>query len=132
MVERISEKIQTADWKSEKHVPVIECPEIFNAGETVEVKVAVGKDISHPNTTEHHIRWMRVYFVPDDSNFAYDIGNFEFNAHGESPAGANKGPVYTHHKVKFMFKTDKPGSLNIISYCNIHGLWESSKRIQVK
>jgi superoxide reductase len=128
MTERISEKIQTADWKGEKHVPVIDCPDKFNAGEKVNITITVGKEIAHPNTKEHHIRWIRVYFVPDGGAFAYDVGNFEFNAHGESAESS----FYTDHEVSFSFKTQKGGSINAISYCNIHGLWESYKMIHTK
>lgn len=44
-----------ADWKKEKHVPVIESPDKVKKGEFFEVKVSLGKEIAHPNTTEHHI-----------------------------------------------------------------------------
>jgi len=131
MATSIAEKIQTADWKGEKHVPVIECKDEVEAGELVNVKVTIGKEISHPNTTEHHIRWVKAYFVPDSGKFAFDLGTFSFNAHGESTSGPNKGPVYTHHDVTFTFKTDVSGTINAVSYCNIHGLWESSKKITV-
>lgn len=131
MAEHISEKIQTADWKTEKHVPVIECKDRVKENEVLNVKVSIGKEIDHPNTTEHHIRWIRAFFIPDGSTFAYDLGLFEFNAHGESAAGPNKGPVYTHHETSFSFKTSKSGTINTVSYCNIHGLWESSKKIEV-
>ncbi len=131
MAQNIGDKIQTADWKGEKHVPAIECADVFKSGEFTEVKVSVGKEISHPNTTEHHIRWIRVYFVPEDGKSAYDVGSFEFHAHGESTAGPNTGPVYTHHEVRFGLKTTKSGTINAVSYCNIHGLWESTKRIQI-
>ncbi len=73
MAERISEKIQTADWKGEKHVPVIDCPDGVGAGEKVDITVTVGKEIAHPNTTEHHIRWIRVYFVSEGGKSAYDV-----------------------------------------------------------
>ena len=128
MAERISDKIQTADWKGEKHVPVIDCPESVGAGENVSVTVTVGKEIAHPNTVEHHIRWIRAYFVPEGGTFAIDVGNFEFNAHGES----TDNPIYTDHSVSFSFKTTKGGSINAVSYCNIHGLWESKKNIRVE
>jgi len=123
---------QSANWKEEKHVPVIECPDSVKAGEMFQVKASLGKEISHPNTTEHHIRWIQLYFKPDDEKFAYHIGNFEFSAHGESTEGANEGPVYTNHSVVVEFKTNKPGTLVAASYCNIHGLWENSKKIEVK
>jgi len=128
---RICDKIQEADWKKEKHVPVIDCPDTVKADEWVDVKVSLGKAVDHPNTTEHHIRWVKAFFSPEDEKFTYDLGKFEFSAHGESTAGANEGPVYTHHEATFAFKTAKPGTLHAVSYCNIHGLWESSKKVAV-
>jgi len=127
----LGQRIQTADWKKEKHVPVIECPDQVGAGEFFEVKVSLGKEIAHPNTTEHHIRWISLYFHPEGGTFTYDVGRFEFNAHGESAAGPNQGPVHTHHQVTTSLKIDKPGTLHALALCNIHGLWEGSKEIGV-
>ncbi len=127
----LSEHIQHADWKSEKHVPVIECPDKVNADEVFEVKIGLGKEVPHPNTTEHHIRWIDLYFHPDGEKFPYEIGHFEFNAHGESTNGPNEGPVYTHHQVVVSMKTAKSGTLHATAFCNIHGLWENSKDINV-
>ena len=129
MAEKISEKIQTSDWKTEKHVPVIECPDKVKAGDWVPVTVTIGKAVAHPNTTEHHIRWIQVFFCPEGEKSAYDLGRFLFNAHGESTEGANAGPVYTHHAATFSFKTAKAGTVNAVSFCNIHGLWESSRAV---
>jgi superoxide reductase len=84
------EVYQTADWKTEKHVPVIECPDQVKAGELFTAKVAIGKEVAHPNTTDHHIRWVCVYFLPEGEKFAYEVGRFEFSAHGESTEGADK------------------------------------------
>ena len=53
--------IQSGDWKGEKHVPVIEAPEEVASGEAFTVTVSVGKEIPHPNTTEHHIRWIKLF-----------------------------------------------------------------------
>jgi len=131
MPESIGEMLQTADWKQEKHVPVIECPDTFKEDEWTNVTVTIGKEIGHPNTTEHHIRWIRAYFTPEGGKFAYDLGSFEFNSHGESTKGPNEGPVHTHSMASFMFKTKEPGTFNAVSYCNIHGLWESKKEISV-
>jgi len=125
-------KIQHADWKNEKHVPVIEAPERVAAGEVFEVKASIGKEIAHPNTTEHHIRWITLYFHPEGDKFTYEVGRFEFSAHGESVQGANEGPVYTHHAANAYLKIEKPGTLHALSYCNIHGLWESKQEIGIK
>jgi len=125
------ELFQTADWKTEKHVPVIECPDKVKSGELFPVKVTVGRQVAHPNTTEHHIRWISVYFHPAEEKFAYEIGHFEFSAHGESAAGPNQGPVYTNPEVTASLKVNKPGVIYATALCNIHGLWQSAKEIQV-
>jgi superoxide reductase len=126
----IGEYYKTADWKTEKHVPAIDCPAQATAGETVTATVTVGKEIAHPNTTAHHIRWISVYFKPEQGN-VYQVAHVEFNAHGESAEGADTGPVYTNPAVTVAFKLSQPGTLIATSLCNIHGLWESSQAIKV-
>jgi len=127
----MADRIQSADWKSEKHVPVVECPDEVKAGEFFDVKAALGKEIAHPNTTEHHIRWITLYFQPEGEKFTYQVARMEFTAHGESAKGPNEGPVYTNHTVTASLKTTKSGTILAVSYCNIHGLWESSKDVKV-
>lgn len=129
---KVGQLYQTADWKSEKHVPVIECPDSVASEEMFDVKVSIGKEIDHPNTTEHHIRWIRLFFKPDGDNFAYHVGSYEFSAHGESTAGADKGPVYTHHSVGASLKIKSSGTLFATAFCNIHGLWEDVKPVKVE
>ncbi len=128
---KMGEMYQTADWKSEKHVPTIECPESVKAEELFNVAVAIGKEVAHPNTTEHHIRWIQLFFKPDNDKFAYQVGSFEFTAHGENAEGPNKGPVYTHHAATASMKIKSSGTLLATAFCNIHGLWENSKPIRV-
>jgi superoxide reductase len=128
---QLSERVQTADWKGEKHVPVIECADNVNANDFFDVTATLGKEIAHPNTTEHHIRWISLYFHPDGEKFTYEVGHFEFNAHGESGKGPNEGPVTTNQSVTASLKIAKPGTLHALAYCNIHGLWESTKEIKL-
>jgi superoxide reductase len=128
---QFGELFQTADWKTEKHVPVIECLDKVKSGEIFPVKVTLGKEVAHPNTTEHHIRWISVYFRAAGEKFTYEVGHFEFSAHGESTAGPNQGPVYTNHEVTASLKISKPGVIYATALCNIHGLWQSAKEIQV-
>ncbi len=114
---RLGDLIQSADWKTEKHAPVIEIikedtqqvekkvittcysvieiPAMVQVSEPICVHVSVGKEISHPNTTEHHIRWIKVFFKPEGGKFVYEVASFEFSTHGESVDGANNGPVHT-------------------------------------
>jgi superoxide reductase len=120
---------QSADWKKEKHAPAIEAPDKIKKGEAVSIKVNVGKEIAHPNTAAHHIRWIAVYFLPLGEKFPCQIGRFEFDSHGESGQGPDTSTIYTAPDVILKFKTEKSGAILAASYCNIHGLWQSSKEI---
>lgn len=127
---KIGESYQSADWKTEKHVPVIECPENVKAGEVFKVTATLGKEIDHPNTTGHHIRWIHLFFKPDNDKFVFHVGSYEFTAHGESTEGDDQGPVYAHHSVTASMKIKSSGTLLATAYCNIHGLWENAVQIK--
>lgn len=130
-MDNLSQHVQQADWKKEKHVPVIEAPDTVKADEVFQVKVTLGKEIAHPNTTEHHIRWIVLYYHDAGGKFPHEVARIEFSAHGESAEGPNQGPVYTHHEATATLKIAKSGALHAVAYCNIHGLWESNKAITV-
>lgn len=128
---KLSDFVKSADWQNEKHVPVIEAPEAVKAGEWTSVSVAVGKGIPHPNTTEHFIAWIALHFVPEGAKVSYELARCELSAHGQAATGANTGPAYTDSGMTVRVKLDKPGSLHATAYCNIHGLWESSKSVAI-
>ncbi len=128
----LKDLFQSADWKQEKHVPVIEAPDKVKKGEGLAITITVGKEVPHPNTTEHHIRWIGVYFLPDAEKFPHQIGRFEFDSHGESAQGPNTSTVYTEAQVTCTFKTEKSGTIFATSYCNIHGVWKNSKEIEAE
>jgi len=121
--------IQTADWKTEKHIPVIEIEKVKDG--RVNVKVTVGKEIPHPNTTAHHIKWVDLFLWPDDEKFPVEIGYVSFDTHGESAKGADTSSVYTEPCAVFTFTTKKAGTLMATAYCNIHGLWKSEKELKL-
>ena len=88
---------QTAEYKTEKHVPYIER---VNGG----VKVTVGKEVAHPMTAEHYIVYieicadgilMRKYLKPGDAPEAF-------------------------------FKTDAE-NIVAWELCNVHNLWKSNQ-----
>lgn len=123
--------LQSADWKKEKHVPVIDAPDSIKKGDTVKITITIGKEIPHPNTTEHHISWAAVFFLADGEKFPYQIGRFDFAAHGASAQGPNTSTIYTNPEATLSLKTERSGSIMASSYCNIHGLWQSSKSLKV-
>ena len=121
--------IQTADWKSEKHVPAIDIKKVED-GKAV-VVVSVGKEIAHPNTTNHHIKWIDLFFWPEGEKFPCEIGYATFDHHGESAQGPDTSGIYSEPVAKFVFKTDKPGTLMATAHCNIHGLWKSEAELKL-
>ncbi|MBP7055623.1 MAG: class II SORL domain-containing protein [Candidatus Omnitrophica bacterium] len=127
----LKDLMQSADWKKEKHVPVIDAADTVKKGDVIKITVSVGKEIAHPNTTEHHISWAAVFFLPDGEKFPYQIGRFDFASHGASAQGPNTSTVYTNPEVTFCLKTEKSGTILASSYCNIHGLWQSAKALKV-
>jgi superoxide reductase len=120
---------QSADWKTEKHVPVISVSDKASQEGFLKVDVSVGEAVPHPNTTAHHIRWIALYFLPTGEKFPYELARAEFSAHGESTQGPDTGSAYTYPKISVMLRLTKPGTLFAASLCNIHGLWQSSKEI---
>ncbi len=128
----LKDLFQGADWKTEKHVSAIEAADKVRKGEVTKITLTVGKEVPHPNTTEHHIRWIEVYFLADGEKFPYQIGRFEFTSHGESTQGPNTSTIYTHPEVTVNFKTEKNGTILASSYCNIHGLWKNQKELKVE
>lgn len=121
----LSNLYQSGDWKGEKHVPVIHAPETATVGQLIEVKVVIGEEIPHPNTFEHYISWVKVYFQPEGHKFPIEVGSANFTAHGES--GLLTAPTVT-----FNFTVPKCGTIYAESYCNIHGLWENKQEIKVQ
>ena len=128
---KIGEVIKDGDFKAEKHVPTIEAPDKIKAGEEALVKVAVGKEIKHPNTPLHHISWIQLYFKPADGP-VFDIAKFSYNSHGDTLNLETPGCVSAEPASCVVFKPTKSGELIAVSYCNVHGLWESSKAIVVE
>ncbi len=121
----LTNHIQSADFKLEKHAPVITLLTDPKSGEYFTVEVSVGKDIAHPNTTEHFISWIALYYLPAGTKMITELGKVEFTAHGESLKGANNGPAHTDSSAIFKVRLDKKGTLMASSYCNLHGLWQS-------
>lgn len=89
---QLSEK--TADFKTEKHVPVI-------TAEGSGVKVVVGST-PHPMTAEHYVMWIEVI----DGAYVYR----KYLQPGEA--------------AEAVFNIPYGENLIAREYCNLHGLWE--------
>lgn len=128
---QIGEMIRSGDYKGEKHVPVIEAPASVKAGELFTVGVSVGKEIPHPNKMEHHICWIQLYYKPEGGAYLIELAEFQFSAHGAVMDITAPGTAYSEPQGTAAVKLAKSGTLIALSYCNIHGLWETSAEITV-
>ncbi len=107
---KLGELIKGADQEGkEKHVPVIKLVDCPECGEKV-VKIIVGEEVPHPNTIEHHIKWIELFGVK--AGLAVHIASFDL------------GPTYGVPTVVTHANLDDFSELIAIEYCNIHGLWE--------
>ena len=116
--------VKSGDWKGEKHVPAIIAPASVKAGEAAQIKVCIGEEIAHPNTLEHHIAWIKLFYVAEGSQVLVELANSVFAANGELEC-------FTDPTLFANVKLPKSGKLVAVSYCNIHGLWENSFDITV-
>lgn len=100
----------------QKHLPVIEVPDKIMPEEFFYAKVKVG-EIEHPNENGHFIQWIEFY-VSD----VY-LGRFDF------------APVMTKPELTLPLSIthgNRKTVLRAVSRCNLHGIWESTKEIEVK
>jgi superoxide reductase len=98
----------------QKHIPVIEAPEKVKRDETFTVTIEAGKYKAHPNEPAHFIEWVELY----------SGDTFLLRA---SLSGSLSYPKITL-PVKL---THAHGPLKAWAKCNIHGLWEGEKNIEV-
>lgn len=103
--------------KVETHAPKMDAPDEVKAGEPLGVKISVGP---HPNTIQHSMRWIEVYYEEEGRKF--------------NPvyiAKIDPAPEYADPEITLSIKLKGSGTLYALGYCNLHGLWETRKKIRV-
>lgn len=99
----------------QKHLPVITAPARVKRDEVFEVTIEVGKLKPHPNEPAHFIEWIELY--------SGDTFLFRINLSGS----------LTQPKVTLPARlTHAHGPLKAWEKCNLHGLWEATKEIEVQ
>jgi superoxide reductase len=104
--------------KAETHTPRIVAPDEVKAGEPFYVRISVGP---HPNTLQHSIRWIEVYFEEDGRAF--------------NPVMLSRihlEPELVEPEVTLKLALKRSGTIYALEYCNLHGVWEGRKLISVK
>ncbi len=120
-MERFGDLIYTKEKEEkvlgEKHTPFIGAPDKVSPDEPFEVAIVVGKEVPHPNTVEHHIKWIQV-FIKEESRAFNPIHVATFDL----------GPAYGEPRVRFKMKLKRSSTLHVIEYCNLHGIGRLEKR----
>ncbi len=98
----------------QKHLPVITAPDKVKKDEVFDVTIEVGKYKAHPNEPGHVIEWAELY--------CGDTFLFRANLAGSLATPKVTIPVKLTHA---------HGSLKAWGKCNLHGLWEGIKDIEV-
>jgi superoxide reductase len=104
--------------KRESHTPKIEIPKDVKLNETFEIKVSVGP---HPNTLEHSIKWIEIYFSEEGRAF--------------NPLMLSRVdlvPIVSEPVVAIKVKLQKKGVIHALEYCNLHGLWSDKKELMIE
>jgi superoxide reductase len=88
--------------KRESHTPKIEVPGRIKADEAFEIKVSVGP---HPNTVEHSIRWIEIYYYEKGRGFnPISLYRAEF------------APVLSEPAATIRAKMQKEGEIHAMEY----------------
>jgi len=100
-----------------KHLPTIEAPGKVKKDEVFKVNVRVGgiDSIEHPNEAGHFIEWVELY----------SGDTFLARVHY---SGGTSFPV-AEFKIKL---SHSHGQLKVWAKCNLHGLWEGTKDIEIQ
>jgi len=97
-----------------KHTPVISAPDKAGKDEVFEIKVEVGKLLAHPNEAAHSIEWIELYC---GDTF---LGRVQFSGGSSFPLAVFSVKLSHAH-----------GPIKAWTKCNLHGLWEGTKDINI-
>lgn len=119
MMARFGDVIIAAEHEGkEKHVPQIKAPDKVAAGEAFDVQIIVGEEVPHPNTIEHHIKWIQLY-AKSEGDVVKHVASFDL------------GPTYADPRVTVSVMLEQSATLYALEYCNIHGVWDNSVDVVV-
>jgi superoxide reductase len=114
-----------------KHVPIIEAPETVIAGEPFEVTVTVGS-IPHVMEEKHYIEWVELYLHNKL------VGRKELSPSDKTADEAliaiKEIETCTIHGVNICGECGEKSVITTLyarEHCNIHGLWEADRKIEV-
>ncbi len=101
----------------ERHLPVIEAPSRVEAQKSFRVGIRIGEK-PHPFAFNHYISSVLV-FLEQENRPPLLILKFE------------PFPPLVEPRFEFFLSIDRPSKLHVLASCNLHGLWEAEREIEV-
>jgi superoxide reductase len=98
-----------------KHTPVIETPAKATAGQAFTATIKVGgiDGVEHPNVLGHWINSVALYV-------------------GDRPlARVEFAPAVSQPQVTLSLILEESATLRVVASCNMHGVWQSTARVNV-
>jgi len=98
-----------------KHTPVIDAPDKVTAGQAFTATIKVGgiDGVEHPNVLGHWITWVALYA-------------------GDRPlARVEFAPAVSQPQTTLSLVLEESTTLRVVASCNMHGVWQSTKRVNV-
>jgi superoxide reductase len=98
-----------------KHTPVVDAPGRVKANESFAVTVKVGgmDGVEHPNVLGHWINWVALYA-------------------GDRPlTRVEFAPAVSQPQTTLSIALEQSATLRVVAWCNMHGVWESTKSVEV-
>ncbi len=100
----------------DRHTPHVIAPPRVAKGEAFNVTVKMGQEYVHPDLPEHFIQSLSLYKGEKLlANASYAPG----------AATSGKEPASTFQEATFRIALDGKATLSAVSYCTMHGLWQS-------
>ncbi len=99
---------------ADKHTPVVLCNTQARRDEMLPVKVRIGLQAKHPNTSVHHFVYVQLW------DLETLVGQAELDT-------ARLGETPLQIEVDFEVQPAVSMRLTALAYCNKHGLWRSEE-----
>jgi superoxide reductase len=117
--------LKPAERKTQSHTPVIGCPDKVEADKIFQIKISLGDSLGHPDTNEHHVCRVSLYYSDSEGKTVRQIAGVEFQSHSPGKDALSRYETIIDAKIA------ESGVLHAMAYCNLHGLAEAIRQITV-
>jgi len=111
-INRVKDPPMNLTPKEKGHAPFVQVPDGIKSGEPFNLAIQIGETL-HPMTANHFIQWIEVYLGTDL------VARVEFSS------------LCPQAKTTIPMVLKEASTLRILSRCNLHGIWETARRIAV-